>query len=285
MILLIDFTGFLVICALAYQGYIEGLQFRPSLMIASLCSVIVFTIFFSSFYVFIMEFIPYSIISGLLTVAVLNSVCIFVFYRIFGILFGIVQNRFFIPQVSDRIRKIGGMIIGACVGYIFIAGMITSVEQSMVYKKHRHTKLVKSVFYESHKKHNDNDSLPRKIDNLPALHELYSEENVMRFNWTEDDLVIILKMIREISNAEAKEILEKIHAKENFISIYLYLIDLYSVKKEVSKKYFINTDEMQALRLKINSTPDVNHRYHTERKKLQKDTGRKKSISDIIDTV
>lgn len=282
MILLIDFVGILVICALAYQGYIEGLQFRPSLMIASLCSVIVFTFFFGSVYMFAMEFIPYSIISGLLTVAMLNLICIFTFYKMFGILFGIVQNHFFIPQISDRSKQIGGMVIGACVGYIFIAGMVTSVEQSMVYKKHRHTRLVKSVFYKSHKKHKDNDNLPRKIDNLPALQALYSEENVMRFGWTEDDLIMILKMIREISNAEAKDILAEINANKNFVSIYLYLIDLYSAKKDISKKYFVKPDDIQALRLKLNQISNVKQPAGSNK---YQNSNKKKSISEIIDTM
>lgn len=256
MVLLIDFTGILVIFALIYQGYVEGLQFRPSLMMASLCSVIVFALFFTGVYLLIMQFIPYSIISGLLTVIILNSFCIFLFYKLFTAIIALVQTKFFIPQFSDKNKKIGGMIIGTCVGYIFVAGMITSLEQAMVYKKHKHTNLVSSIFYKSSKE-SKNINISRKIDNLPALNMLYSQQNVEKFQFTEGELLAIMKIIREISNEEAKQVLAKINAKEDIKQIYLHIIQIYLLKSKISNKYFVPKEEIEALRLKIDNTQTI----------------------------
>jgi hypothetical protein len=218
-----------------------------------------------------MEIIPYSIVSGLLTVIALNSVCIFLFYKIFTMLIAIIQTQFFIPQISDRNKKIGGMIVGACVGYIFVAGMITSLEEVTVYKKHHHTKLVNSVFYKSHnERHNVNVS--RKIDNIPALYELYAENNVTKFNFTESELLSIMKMIREISNEEAKNILDKIKAKESIGIVYLHLIEIYSQKVDVQKKYFVSKEDIAILKTKIE---EVN--------KMKNIITPKKTIDNIID--
>lgn len=271
MIWLIDITGILVIFALIYQGHIEALQFRLSLLIASLFSVVIFVSFFSAVYTFTMQFIPYSLISGLLVIILLNLFCILFFCQLFHGLIVLAKTRFLIPQFSIKIRKIGGMIIGACIGYIFVAGMITSFEEALIFRKKQHTNLVQSIFYKNHRQQISHEDF-KKIDNLPALHMLYSQINVEKFQFSESELTAIMKMIREISNEEAKEILQQIQSKQEIGSIYLHLIEIYSKKINVSKKYFVSQEEILTLQTKIE-------------KIIQIPTKKRKNISSIIDSI
>lgn len=275
MIILTDAFGILIVIILGFQGYKDGENLQNSYLLPALLS---FTIFYKTFafvYAFFLSIIPNTIVSGMITTVLINLSLTLLFHVSIIKLTTIFQQHFFLPEIKQHTHRTIGVAIGLIAGYIFATGAVTALEE------YTHNKILqKSIFYRMMhhpKKYTPND---RKIDNIPSLKELYSETNVVRFNFTEQELIAILQMIRAISNQDAQSVLQQIHGNANINDVYKMLIDLYTEidQSQIPEKYIVKPEMLYVLQEKIG--------YNISMKVKTTPTNNKiKSISDIIDMI
>jgi hypothetical protein len=252
MLILIDSIGILVIVSLAYQGYKEALGIRKSFLLPSLCSVLVFYKTFPLLHKLISSQVPSQMLAGVLTIAIANFILITIFYKLFVHLLNQFEKHFFLPETSLHNRQIIGIIIGIFTGYIFIAGVIKSLDSTLARNSlKKESVLSKSIFHQISHKKTENTNQVNKIDNLPSLKVLYSEENVAKFDFTEDELVAILQMIRAISNQDAQILLNNINNGTQVRNIYSSLIELYSSQEFIAEKYRVKPEMVKNINNKL----------------------------------
>jgi len=279
MILFTDIIGVLIIIALAFQGYKDSAALSRSLTIPELLSVTIFYKIFPHIYTFFLLYIPYTVITGLITILLINLSLITLFHKSLTFIMVRIQERFFLPQFSSYTKKIAGIILGILTGYIFITGAVTALEQHLSYQHKNSGVLQQSIFFKISHKPTQEIVVENKIDNLPSLRELYSETNVVRFNFTEEELIAILKMIRSISNQNAQELLKQIHNKQDITNIYHNLIEMYLSQEKVAEKYSISEDIVEQVKQKTYFKME----NHIDNKVTKQSNI--KSISDIIDMI
>jgi hypothetical protein len=279
MILFTDIIGVLIVVALAFQGYKDSIALSRSLTIPELLSVTIFYKIFPHIYTFFLLYIPYTVITGLITILLINLSLITIFHKLLTFIMVRIQEKFFLPQFSSYTKKIAGIILGMLTGYIFITGAVTALEQHLSYQHQNSDALKQSIFFKISHKPSQNIIIENKIDNLPSLRELYSETNVVKFNFTEEELIAILKMIRAASNKNAQELLKQIHDKQDITNIYHNLIEMYLSQEKVAEKYLISEDILEQVKQKT---------YFRRENQVDSKTTKQdniKSISDIIDMI
>jgi lysylphosphatidylglycerol synthetase-like protein (DUF2156 family) len=154
MIILIDAIGVLSIIALGHQGCKEALGIRKSFLLPSLCSVLIFYKIFPLIHELISSAITSRILAGVLTIALVNFILVTFFYKLFVYFLNKFEEKFFLPEFPLHLRQIIGVLLGILTGYVFIAGVIESLDQSLARNTvKKHSVLANSVFYQiSHKK-------------------------------------------------------------------------------------------------------------------------------------
>ena len=254
MIIVIDAIGLLTIAALAHQGYKEALGIRKSFLLPAFFSVLIFYKTFPLIYALISSAVPSQILAGVLTIMLVNFCLITIFYKIFVHLLNKFEERFFLPDVSLHLRQTLGVFVGILTGYVFIAGVIESLDSSISRTSiKKNSVLANSVFYQiSHRKESKLEHI-NKIDNLPSLKLLYSEENVAVFDFSEDELVAILQMIRAISNQDAQILLNNINTGNSTASVYKALLEAYALQGYIQEKYRVNPEIFGTINQKINN--------------------------------
>ena len=252
MIILIDAIGVLSVAALGYQGYKEALGIRKSFLLPALCSVLIFYKIFPMIHSLISSAITSRILAGVLTIALVNFVLVTFFYKLFVYFLNKFEEKFFLPEFPIHLRQVVGILLGVLTGYVFIAGVIESLDQSLAKNTiKKHSVLANSIFYQiSHKK---DVTLERanKIDNIPALKEFYSEQNVAKFDFSEEELVAILQMIRAISNQEAHILLTNINEGKPVDGVYRSLLEMYSSQEFIAEKYRIQPEVFASVVKKV----------------------------------
>lgn len=237
MIILTDIIGILVIITLAYHGYKNFENLAKSFIVPSFLSVIIFYKVFPYIYDFILSYITQKIIAGLFVVLAVNLPLIIVFHFLIKIVVLNFEKKFFLPHVAAYIKKFFGGLMGILIGYIFVTGSIVALQNYLAYRHASVTILHKSLFYRFSTSNKPEVVDLYKVDNLPALKELYSEENVAKFNIDKDELIAILKIIRGISNQNAQTLLKQIEEHQDTQKIYCNLITLYNEEVSVVEKY------------------------------------------------
>ena len=252
MIILIDAIGVLSVAALGYQGYKEALTIRKSFLLPALFSVLIFYKIFPLIHGLISSAITSRILAGVLTIALANFILVTFFYKMFVYFLNKFEEKFFLPEFPIHLRQVVGILLGVLTGYVFIAGVIESLDQSLAKNTiKKHSVLANSIFYQiSHKK---DVTLERanKIDNIPALKELYSEQNVAKFDFSEEELVAILQMIRAISNQEAHILLTNINEGKPIDGVYRSLLEMYSSQEFIAEKYRIQPEVFASVVKKV----------------------------------
>jgi len=252
MIILIDAIGVLSVAALGHQGYKEALGIRKSFLLPTLFSVLIFYKIFPLIHELISSVIVSRIIAGVLTIALVNFILVTFFYKLFVYFLNRFEERFFLPEFPIHLRQIVGVLLGILTGYVFIAGVIESLDQSLARSTiKKHSVLANSVFYQiSHKKEVHLEHA-NKIDNIPALKELYSEQNVAKFDFSEEELVAILQMIRAISNQEAQILLTNINEGKPVDGVYKALLEMYSSQEFITERYRIAPEIFNSVAKKV----------------------------------
>lgn len=244
MIILLDIFGILIILTLMYQAYKDTEKQKKSYILPCFLSFILFYNTFSFFYSLTTNIISNKFLSGILLVFVFNIVFITIFYFIILVLNAKMQHLML--KISPLIKKIFNILIGFLTGYIFVIGSIVALHKNL-----NNDRLSHSIFYKiSHKNEIKTNKFP-KIDNLPSLAFFYSEENVGKFNFTEEELVTILKMIRAISNQDAENLITQYNQNIDIKLLYSQLIKIYEGTFSVDKKYIIDDNIKKDILAKI----------------------------------
>ena len=266
MIILTDAFGLLIVFTLAYQGFKDYHSHKPSYLIPCLLSFIVFYNTFSFFYFNVINYVKNSFFAGIIIVFCVNIISIFAFKGLIFLIKSQIQKKFTFPIFHPYFLKIIGIFVGMLTGYVFVAGSITALS------KHINTDtLTHSFFYRISHKSSEPINQNIKIDNLPSLKKLYSKEAIIQFQFTEQDVLVILKMIRAISNQSANTLLSQANNNQNLASVYQSLIEIYLVSPH-STKYNVSKQQMEAFQAKISNKNKVSP--------YQKGS---KSLSQIID--
>ena len=254
MIILIDAIGVLSVAALGHQGYKEALGIRKSFLLPALCSVLIFYAIFPLVHRLISSVINNGVVAGIFTIALINFILITFFYKLFLYFLRKFEEKFFLPEFPLHARQIVGVIIGIVTGYVFIAGVIESLDQSLArHTVKKHSVLANSVFYKvAHKKEKHLEHA-NKIDNIPALRLLYSEESVAKFDFSEAELVAVLQMIRAISNQEAQILLTDINEGKPVDGVYKTLVEMYVSQEFIAEKYQIPPEVFNSVAKKVGS--------------------------------
>ena len=275
MIILTDAFGLLIIIILGFQGYKDGASLQNSYILPALLSFTIFYKIFAFVYAFFLIIIPNTVVSGMVTTILINFSLTLLFHTGIIKVTIIFQQHFFLPEIKPHTRCTIGTVLGVVAGYIFVTGAVTSLEG------YTHNKLLQeSIFYRM--VHHPKQYIVHegKIDNIPSLKELYSEQNVVRFNFTEQELIAVLQMVRAISNQDAQSILQQIHGNANINEIYKMLIDLYveTDQSQIEEKYIVSYELIQKLQEKIGYSRQEESKAKIANNKI-------KSISDIIDMI
>ncbi len=252
MIILIDAIGVLTIIALGHQGYKEALGIRKSFLLPALCSVLIFYKIFPLVHGLVSSVVSNGIIAGILTIALVAFTLMTFFYKLFLYFLHKFEQKFFLPEFPLHPRQVIGVFLGVVTGYVFIAGVIESLDHSLArHSAKKHSVLANSVFYKiAHKKEKQID-YASKIDNIPALKVLYCEENVTKFDFSEAELVAILQMIRAISNQEAQILLTDINDGKPVEGIYKTLLEMYVSQDFIAEKYQIPPEVFASVVAKV----------------------------------
>ncbi len=279
MIILIDLLGILIVTMLGFQGYKDYRNICASYIIPCLCSFSIFYKIFPLIYSFTLMYIPNTIVAGVITIIAINSVLIAIFHRMFIAIHTHIQEKFFLPEPPVFTKKVIAVTLGLLTGYIFTSGAISALEE------YNHTGVFRqSQIYKLSHTRKQQKATHNKIDNLPSLRELYSEENVIRFNFTESELIAILKMIRAISNADAHSLLQNLDSNENIKDVYQNLIEVYTKidTESIDKRYTVTNDNIDLVKHKIGFQRQVSKKAPS---KIYTSKANIKSISDIIDLI
>lgn len=257
----IDLIAILLIICLCYIGYSKGIKGKTFFLISFTLSSFLMYFIFDKFFIFITGFISNLFIASIMTIG-------FVLIPIF-----IIIEFFLRKTLTDKeartfsasknkistFSRIIAAFIGFVGGYIFVFTVISVTvkdpKNSFLFDVPSFVK--QSFFYKMASKNSKEQKLEIKTDNINMLSFLVKDSVVKQFSLSKDEVIIILKMIKGISNTSATNLL-KMKSNAQIDKIFLKLKEYYEEElSQIDQKYQTNPLEIEVLfsRFKPKQTP------------------------------
>lgn len=243
---------FLIIC-LCYIGYAKGVKGKTFFLSSFAFSCFLMYFIFESLFKKVTSIVPNLLLAGVISIGFVLIPIFVLIEFIFRKTLTDRETRSF-SEAKNKI-KIESRLLGAVIGFIGgYAFVLTAISLTLKHSKEENPLLnppsfvSNSFFYRIASIGSPEDNI--KKDNITTLSFLYNPSIIQKFNISAEELVIILKMIKGISNSAALEVL----SLENESSEYplLKLRELYEKESsQVLIKYKIPSSEIESLFRKI----------------------------------
>lgn len=245
----VDLIGILLIVCLCYIGYLKGIKGKTFFLISFALSALL---------------MYFTIDAVFLTLAgVFSSFLVSVAFVVgFFILPVFILVEFFLKKLlSEEVRSFSSSkknisqasrILGAFVGFafgfvfMFLAISLTAKNSKKDILFELPEFVEKSIFYKIAVKPEKNEVI--KQNNLKTLSFFYNKEAIETFKLSQEEVVIIFKMIKGISNEKANELLQMKQVQEKQEALFLKLKTFYEEELEViEEKYKSEEAEIEIL--------------------------------------
>lgn len=234
---LIDLVAIPLLLSLAYIGYQKGAAKKSVFLASFFIASVLFYFTFDFINTTLIHYIKSFVASALITFALIIMPS---FIASYILLLKVFADGSRLSKYKSKsltlFSRISGVILGLIGGYVFITSAfvlsIRSIKKQCC-NQQIPSIIESSIFYQFVGKSESNAKTKDvKIDNLPALKFLYTNEVITKFGFTQDDVVVLLKIMRGISNEATAAIVEMNNSKATEASTYIELFTMYT--KELS---------------------------------------------------
>lgn len=263
----IDLIAALIIISLCYIGYTNGIKGKTFFLISFAISSFLMYLIYNAFFISFIKVIPNLLLANILSIG-------FIFIPLFSVIEFVlrktINTNYKGKTVKSRkltmVSRAFGALVGFIGGYIFVFVSIfiikTDIKTSPLL--HLPPSLQKSFFYKLVSYDKKKEEVVIKIDNIKMLQFLYSNDVISKFEISKDELIVILKMIKGISNKSALELKEQ-EFEEDIPQIFLLLKAAYEKDLgSVDLKYQSDPREIEAIFSKFKSSKKLKKRSKIE---------------------
>lgn len=248
----IDIIAILLIICLCYIGYSKGTKGKTFFLSSFTFSSFFMYFIFDKIFLHITNAIPNLFIASILSI-------LFVFIPIFILIEFLLRKSLMEEKAKSFsatkgnitfLSRISGALIGFIGGYIFVFTIISvtikNAEDETFFDVPSF--LEKSFFYKLANAKKKASEINIKTDNLKPLNFLYSKEVRAKYSLSEDETIVILKMIKGISNKSAKELMEMQKTSIEIQDILLKMKELYELElNEIDPKFKSDPHEIEII--------------------------------------
>jgi uncharacterized membrane protein required for colicin V production len=258
----IDLIAILLIICLCYIGYSKGFKGKSFFLSSFALSAFLLYFLFDPFFSTITKIIPNLIIASVVVIGI-------VFIPFFVLTEFILRKtlngekpKHFYQSKKDisPFSRLCGSLVGFIGGYAFVYALISIavINSKDPISMEIPSFIQKSFFYKiALNKKLASQNIAIKADNLQTLSFLYSPDIIKKYSLSKEETVVILKIIKGISNKEANNLLKKYQEKSSIEQVFASLKEVYLNEINIFEdKYKSDSAEVEIIFDRLTKAPN-----------------------------